>query len=135
MGSAVYGSVLYRGTGRVCAQKVITLPIFCRPYGARAKATAAIGTNVAEDIADARFAKGAFVSANPGFERVGRQRFITVFACWSKFKHDPSSPCNLLSHFLNAAYAIYLYYLYYKFLVTLLRLTAYGSVVQGGPDP
>ena len=68
MGNAVYGSVLYRGTSRVCAQTVIILPIFCRPYGARAKATAAIGTNVAEDIFDARFAKGAFVSANPGFE-------------------------------------------------------------------
>ena len=91
MGSAVYGPVFHGGTGRVRPQIIITFPIFGWSNWARTKTTTAIGTNVAEYVLNARITEGAFISANPGFERAGRQRFITVFAYWSKFKHDLSS--------------------------------------------
>ena len=79
--------VSYRGARRVLAEKVVVPPIFRWPDRPRNKSASTIGTDIVQNVIDARRTKRAFVGANARIDRIGRQCFIAVFARGSEFQH------------------------------------------------
>ena len=80
-------SMLYRGARRVLAEKVVAPPISRWPDRPRNKSASTIGTDIVQNVIDARRTERAFIAANPRIERIGRQCFIAVFARRSEFQH------------------------------------------------
>jgi hypothetical protein len=87
MGCLINGPVLYRCARRVFAEKIVAFPIFRWPDRPRNKSASTIGTDIVQNVIDARRTKRAFVGANARIERIGRQCFIAVFARGSEFQH------------------------------------------------
>ena len=88
MRRGIDGSMFDRGTCRVCAQKIVVLPVSGRPDWPADKSAAAVRADVMQDVLDTGCAKGALIGTDAPVRRLGRQRFIAVFASWSKFQHD-----------------------------------------------
>jgi hypothetical protein len=80
-------SMLYSGARRVFAEKVVAFPISRRPDRPRNKSASTIGTDIVQNVIDARRTERTFIGANARIERIGRQCFIAVFARGSKFQH------------------------------------------------
>ena len=87
MGNGINRSVLYRRARRVFAEKVVAFPISRWPDRPRNKSASTIGTDIVQNVIDARRTERAFVDANARVERIGRQCFIAVFARGSEFQH------------------------------------------------
>jgi hypothetical protein len=87
MGNGINRSVLYRRARRVFAEKVVAFPISRWPDRPRNKSASTIGTDIVQNVIDARRTERAFVGANARIERIGRQCFIAVFARRSEFQH------------------------------------------------
>ena len=83
----INGSVLYRSTGRIITQIVVTLPIFRRPNRPRRKPATAIRADIAQNRLHAVDAKRAFKTANSRIERVRQQGSVAVFAGGAELEH------------------------------------------------
>ena len=65
----------------------VVSPSSNRADWARAKASAAIWTNVVQKLVDASGTKRTFIGADAGVIRVGSKVHVTPFAIWSEFQH------------------------------------------------
>ncbi len=66
------------------------MPIRRRPDRPWSEPAAAVGTDIAQHLFDARHAERAFIRADPRLKRLRRQRLIAMLTGWSEFKHGPS---------------------------------------------
>ncbi|MDB6034669.1 MAG: hypothetical protein JWM16_5007 [Verrucomicrobiales bacterium] len=66
--------------GRKRAERVSTIPVVFRASRPRAKAAAAIRTDIGQDILDAGTAESAFEGADHRVSGIGRKRRVTVLA-------------------------------------------------------
>lgn len=83
----IHRSMLHRGARRIFSQEVVTLPIRRRPDRPRSEPTAAVGTNIFQNLFDARHTERAFIRTDPRLKRLRRQRLVAMFARWSEFEH------------------------------------------------
>lgn len=86
----IHWSMLHRGARRIFPQEVIAMPIRRRPDRPWSEPAAAVGTDIAQHLFDARHAERAFIRADPRLKRLRRQRLIAMLTGWSEFKHGPS---------------------------------------------
>lgn len=84
----IHRTVFHHGARRICPEKVVIVPIHRRSDRSRYEPAAAIGTDIFKNVLYAGGAEGALIRADARHKRVGWQRFITVFAGRSEFKHE-----------------------------------------------
>jgi hypothetical protein len=77
-----------RFAGGILAKIIVALPIRGRANGSGDKPASTVRANVEQDQFNARGAERAFVTANAGLARIGRQGLLAVFAVRSEFEHD-----------------------------------------------
>ena len=80
MDVSVHGPMLDGGACGICAKIVGAFPIGFWADGPVRKTTAAIRTDIVQDVLDAGPAKCAFKRANHRVRRTGRKRCIAVLA-------------------------------------------------------
>jgi hypothetical protein len=81
-------SVLHLGTRRIFPKEVFALPVCRRSYWSRDEAATAVGTDIFQNLFDARHTEGALIRANPHLKRIRRQRLVAMFAGRSEFEHS-----------------------------------------------
>ena len=72
--------VLHLGTRWVCPKEVVALPVLRRSDWSGSKPATAVWADIAKEVVGTRGAECAFEGADARFKRVGRQRFIAMFA-------------------------------------------------------
>ncbi len=80
-------TVLHRGASRIFPQEIVAIPIRRRPDRPWREPAAAVGTDIAENLFDARLTERALIRTDPRLKRIRRQRLVTMFASWPKFEH------------------------------------------------
>ena len=86
MSRQIHWSVLQRLTGWVIPQKVAVFPVQRWPNRPLHKPTATVRASIAlQNRLNAGGAKRAFEAADAGFERLGWQRCVAVFAGGAEF--------------------------------------------------
>ena len=86
----IHGTMLHLSCRRVLAEKVFAFPIVTRADRTRYKSSAAIGTDIMQDLFDTGFTKRAFEAAYSRVGRIRRQRCVAVFTGGAQFQHtDP----------------------------------------------
>src|SRR6185503_15366857 len=80
-------TVLDRRARRILAEIVAALPVPLRPHRPRHEAAAAVRAHVPQHVLDAVATERAFVGADPGFRRGGRQRAVAVLAGGPELQH------------------------------------------------
>ncbi len=83
----IHRPMLHRGARRIFSQEVVAMPIRRRPDGSWSKPATAVGTDIFQNLFDARHAEGAFIRTDPRLKRLRRQRLVAMFAGWSEFEH------------------------------------------------
>ena len=88
MGGKIDGTMLDLSRSRIFAEIVVALPVSIGPHRTRDKPAAAIWTDVAQKTVDAIGTESAFIAADARLSRIRRQRFVAIFASWTKLKHE-----------------------------------------------
>src|SRR5262245_52221990 len=83
--------------GRVLAKVVVVLPVARRANRPWREATAAVGTDVVEDLIHARRTEGALIAADPRLQRLRRQGLAAMLAAWPQLQHQciRAAACSL----------------------------------------
>jgi hypothetical protein len=75
------------GTGRICPEKVVIVPIRRRSDRSWDEPAATIWADVFQNAFDARSAEGTFIGADARLKRVRRQSLAAVLTGRPEFKH------------------------------------------------
>ncbi len=75
------------GTRRVLSQKVAAFPVLRWSDWSRNKATAAIWTDVAQNVFDTCGAECTLIGTDACLERIGWQRLVAMLTGGPEFKH------------------------------------------------
>ena len=91
MSRTINRPVFYCCARWVLAKKVVTFPVLRRSDRSGNESATTVRTDIAKDIVNAGRAERTFIGADACLKRVGRERFVAVFAGWPEFQHGGSS--------------------------------------------
>lgn len=80
-------SMFHLRASRIVPEEVVAVPIRRRSDWPLDEPTAAVGTDITQNLLNARHTEGALIRADPRLKRLRRQSLVAVLAGRSEFKH------------------------------------------------